>query len=554
MIAGHMLLQEWVVRILAAGLNGLWQGGVLFVAVFFLLRGARNVNAATRCLIWSATLALIAVLPFLASLPVEVPAVHRHLVEVPAAAAPAASAPIFTRPVLAISAATICLILAAWFLVAVVKLAAIVRSASYLSRLKRRARPVPARVDAVFERMKETACGSRGRGVSLRASRELGAPVLAGFRDPVILIPQLLLDALLPEELDQVILHELGHFARRDDWSRLVQKVVEALYFFHPAVAWIGRILDLEREIACDDRVLVATGSPRAYAACLTKVMEMSRWTGSPALSPGAIRGRSQLYRRVEMLMNRKRILSLSFSAPALALGLGAVALLALLLHGTSLLGVSVTERPEHQSAANRLAQAHAQMKRAEAEMRKAASEKEQSVARSAKQGQEDLEAARDSMERAKEEMLKAREQMELARDSRQRADEMMADALRDRIEGSFPDAVEEGVQGALDEDQLREYVEEVTRQAIKKTGPMKVDIPAIDIEIPAMDIRIDGKSIHRDKVTVHVPPIHVRVPSVPAPPAPAAAPPAPHAAPAAPAAPPSAPEPPQPPEEPDQD
>ena len=65
----------------------------------------------------------------------------------------------------------------------------------------------------------------------------------------------------LPEELKYILLHELAHLRRRDDWTNLAQKVLKALLFFLPSVWWIERRLSLDREMACDDAVLAHSGS-----------------------------------------------------------------------------------------------------------------------------------------------------------------------------------------------------------------------------------------------------------------------------------------------------
>jgi hypothetical protein len=70
-------------------------------------------------------------------------------------------------------------------------------------------------------------------------------------------------------------------------------------------VRWIGRRLDLEREIACDDFVCCAGGDPRPYAECLVRLAAM-RGCG-PAAALGAASNPKQIFRRMEMLLNRKR-------------------------------------------------------------------------------------------------------------------------------------------------------------------------------------------------------------------------------------------------------
>ena len=50
------------------------------------------------------------------------------------------------------------------------------------------------------------------------------------------------------------------------DWTNLLQKLVRAVFFFHPAVWWIENRLSLEREMACDDMVLAQTASASTTA------------------------------------------------------------------------------------------------------------------------------------------------------------------------------------------------------------------------------------------------------------------------------------------------
>ena len=66
------------------------------------------------------------------------------------------------------------------------------------------------------------------------------------------------------------MVHEAAHLARWDDYGLLAQRFIEALFPWHPVVRWITRQMDLEREVACDDFVVEATGQARQYASCLT--------------------------------------------------------------------------------------------------------------------------------------------------------------------------------------------------------------------------------------------------------------------------------------------
>src|SRR5271155_3082426 len=84
------------------------------------------------------------------------------------------------------------------------------------------------------------------RPVTVCSSSMVSVPTAIGFLKPVILIPEWALRELPVEELKIIFLHEFTHLRRWDDWTNLAQKVVRAVFFFHPAVWWIERRLSLE--------------------------------------------------------------------------------------------------------------------------------------------------------------------------------------------------------------------------------------------------------------------------------------------------------------------
>jgi beta-lactamase regulating signal transducer with metallopeptidase domain len=68
--------------------------------------------------------------------------------------------------------------------------------------------------------------------------------------------------------------HELAHLRRWDNLINLIQRIVESLLFFHPAVWWVSAWARLEREYCCDLIVVQRTGRPRAYVATLAALAE----------------------------------------------------------------------------------------------------------------------------------------------------------------------------------------------------------------------------------------------------------------------------------------
>jgi len=66
-----------------------------------------------------------------------------------------------------------------------------------------------------------------------------------------------------------VLLHELAHVRRWDNLVNFLQRIVESLLFFHPAVWWVSRWLRRDREECCDAVVVAHTAKPQAYAELL---------------------------------------------------------------------------------------------------------------------------------------------------------------------------------------------------------------------------------------------------------------------------------------------
>ena len=112
---------------------------------------------------------------------------------------------------------------------------------------------------------------------------------------------------LSADELNQIVLHELAHLRRRDDWTNLAQKMVKALFFFHPAVWWIEQKMSLEREMACDDAVMAETASPRAYAECLAHLAEKTLIQRGVALAQAALGRIRQTSLRVAQILDGNR-------------------------------------------------------------------------------------------------------------------------------------------------------------------------------------------------------------------------------------------------------
>ncbi|MDX2031579.1 MAG: M56 family metallopeptidase [Blastocatellia bacterium] len=212
-----------------------------------------------------------------------------------------------------------------WAGLAGLMIARIVGSYVSIYRLRRQLGSVP---EPQVARMRRLAMlFGIGRRVRLFSSAEISMPMTIGAFKPMVLLPPGLADTLSEKEFDSVIAHELAHIKRWDYMTNLLQRLGEAVFFFHPGVWFIGKQLMIERELACDDWA-VKTCEPRGYASCLTKLVE--HWNASKPgtavrfAATGILFGKHVLTRRVEMILNRDRNATTAVSKPALVYAVGA--------------------------------------------------------------------------------------------------------------------------------------------------------------------------------------------------------------------------------------
>ena len=145
------------------------------------------------------------------------------------------------------------------------------------------------------------------RPVTILRASDLHSPKAVGFFHPAIILPAWLLNYGTGDELKHVLLHELAHLRRRDDWTNLLQQVVKALFFFHPAIWWMEKELALSREQACDDAALEQTADAQDYARSLALVAEKSFIRRQVALAQAILGRAHQLTQRVTRILDPKR-------------------------------------------------------------------------------------------------------------------------------------------------------------------------------------------------------------------------------------------------------
>src|ERR1700679_2345423 len=275
-------MNDWLVSLgpiaavaASALVSALWEGVALAGLTWAVLRAFPRLSAAARSTVWLGVFALLIGLQV---------------------------APLIARPADAVAAPVAHLdvrwgyaVLGLWMALSLARAVQLGVGVAHLRRLAGRAMELPA--GAGFS---ETVAGRR---VRLCVSDEIARPSVIGFFRPKILIPVKLMESLPEAELKEVLIHEVEHLRRADDWTTLLQKLALVVFPLNPALAWVERQLCAERELACDDRVLEAGNGRKAYAMCLAHLAEHAMLQRGMSLALGAWEKRPELMRRVERIL-----------------------------------------------------------------------------------------------------------------------------------------------------------------------------------------------------------------------------------------------------------
>jgi bla regulator protein blaR1 len=184
----------------------------------------------------------------------------------------------------------------AWLLMAVWAIGTLV----VLSRWWRQWKPIGA---AFREATPITLDASFGAGdLVVVSTPAMPEPGVVGIWRPRLVLPDGLVERLAQAQLRALIAHERCHVVHRDNLVAALHMVVEAIFWFHPAVWWLeSRLID-ERERACDEAVLRSGYRPEDYAEGILEVCRQS--VGLRLACVAGVSG-SNLRARVEAIMRR---------------------------------------------------------------------------------------------------------------------------------------------------------------------------------------------------------------------------------------------------------
>jgi len=182
----------------------------------------------------------------------------------------------------------------------------LVLAAAAMSKIYRFSSPPlsPALID-LFEETKE-AIGVKGN-VDLRIVEGFAPPISVGIFRRTIFLPRFLIQEPGPEQLRPILFHELAHIRWRDYTVNLVQRLAEAIFFFHPLVHLMSRHLRNLREEICDNWALRHFRDATAYAKLVTTVAERAILPGKGLVGVGLLYHWDSLAGRMKRILSSAR-------------------------------------------------------------------------------------------------------------------------------------------------------------------------------------------------------------------------------------------------------
>jgi bla regulator protein blaR1 len=307
--------------------NWIWQGCAVTLTATIMMRVLPRTSATTRYRVWWITLAVVLALPWI---PLLLP--HSESVSAPVTITATATPTAIVLPNLPDWVEA--MLVGAWIAWVAYSLSLVATALGSLARAKRSAHPFPN--DREGRLRLWTTVKTSGRAATLVVSNDVRSAAVLGLGRPAIAVAPGVLQDLDDRELDQVLVHEWAHVQRHDDIGRLSQTLIKAIAGLHPAVWWIDRQIDLERESACDDWSVNLVGSAKGYAACLIRLATLQNGHTDGLLMPAAW-SPSTLTTRIVRVLDGRRSRSTRRRLPSLAVMASLLAMTALVAAGFEL-------------------------------------------------------------------------------------------------------------------------------------------------------------------------------------------------------------------------
>lgn len=168
-------------------------------------------------------------------------------------------------------------------------------------------------------------------------------PLVLGIWRPTIVVPYELLQPEMELRLREILIHECAHVVRCDAWVNTAQRLAAVLWWWHPVVLCLNRLISRAREEVCDNFVLQRGDAP-SYAQSLLELAERSSSQGRFVPALGLFGSRWTLEERIAGLLKPGRDTSTHTKRRTVVLSAAFFVALRLLVGG-----VRAVDKPEQQ-------------------------------------------------------------------------------------------------------------------------------------------------------------------------------------------------------------
>lgn len=144
------------------------------------------------------------------------------------------------------------------------------------------------------------------KNIKLYRNPSLFSPIMTGFLTPCIVLPE---TALAEKEAVYIFMHELVHYKYRDMFYKWLVQITICLHWFNPAVHFLGKRVNENCELACDEKVIEELDKQerKAYGDALLSFMKTEKHYENPTASLTLSEEAEQLIERLGAIMDYKK-------------------------------------------------------------------------------------------------------------------------------------------------------------------------------------------------------------------------------------------------------
>lgn len=144
------------------------------------------------------------------------------------------------------------------------------------------------------------------RIIKTRVSDTICSPLMIGIIRPTLLLPK---TNITPEQLQNVLAHEMTHVRRNDILYKWFASIVKCIHWFNPAIYLISKQINIDCEISCDLSVVKKMNEQqeKGYVETILALLTHNNSKAIP-LTTGMTGNKETLKRRFTMIKKRKNI------------------------------------------------------------------------------------------------------------------------------------------------------------------------------------------------------------------------------------------------------